>query len=92
MTGIRKWRSSGEDVGITPHVTVAFLGRFKHQVGEKYHLKPIVTVTKSGLQPRLWVGKAIHELECKGIVAGSMFRTPWEQPMRVSEKENNFLG
>jgi hypothetical protein len=91
VTGIRKWWASGEDEGVTPHVTVALLGRFKNQVGEKYHLKPLAAVTKSGLQPRLWIGRAIQELERKEILTGPMFRTPGGHPIRASEMEDKFL-
>ena len=70
VAGLRKWWSAGLDEGVAPHVTIALIGRFKNEVGEKYHLKPLAATTRSGLQPRLWIGRAISELELKGVVSG----------------------
>jgi hypothetical protein len=36
-----------------PHVIVALLGRFKGELGENYHLLPIVTRTRSGIDNEL---------------------------------------
>lgn len=91
ITGMRKWWSAGEDEGVTPHVVVALLGRFKNEVGEKYHLKPFATVTRSGLKPRLWIGRALEESQLKGFLSGPLFRDTKGFPMRARDMEDGFL-
>ena len=69
------------------HVTVALLGRFKGETGEKYHLLPLAGTTNSGLKPRLWIGRALSELAKRGITRGPMFRTENGQPIRAGVME-----
>ncbi len=49
-----KWREAQSYP--TKHVVIAFLGRFKGETGENYHLMPIVDVTSQVLDPGNWVG------------------------------------
>jgi hypothetical protein len=39
----------------TTHGVVALLGRFKNEIGEKYHLMPVPMETNSGLKPMVWI-------------------------------------
>jgi hypothetical protein len=66
-----------------PHVVIALLGRFKNEVGEKYHLAPLAAETKSGLKVRLWVGRVLEEYACIGINRGPMFRTSGGFPIKA---------
>jgi hypothetical protein len=44
-----------------PHIVIAILGRFKGELGENYHLLPIVTITSSGIDNKLWIGRLLEE-------------------------------
>jgi hypothetical protein len=58
-----------------PHVVVALLGRFKNEHGDSnYHLMPIVNVTRSGLEPRKWIERAVRSCEQMGYTRGFLFR------------------
>jgi hypothetical protein len=56
------------------HVMVALRGRVKgERKAEACHLVPIVAVTRSGLQPKLWVQRAVEAYRRMGITHGWMF-------------------
>jgi hypothetical protein len=38
-----------------PRVTIVLLGRFKGELGETYHLLPIITKTCSGIDNKKWI-------------------------------------
>jgi hypothetical protein len=56
-----------------PHVSLMLAGRFKRETGEKLFCQPLAAVTKSGVDIRLWLFRAISELEKFGIKTGPMF-------------------
>jgi hypothetical protein len=56
------------------HVVVALLGRFKGETGLGYHLMPLVIRTRSGLEPRKWIGRLLSFYCEKGIFHGPFFR------------------
>ena len=91
ITGIAKWWAEGEVENVDAHVTVALLGRFKGETGEKYHLLPLASVTSSGLQPRLWIGRAIAALAKRGVSRGPLFQTSKGQPIRAGAMEAKFI-
>jgi hypothetical protein len=52
LTGVTKhWDKA--TTADPPHVIVALLGRFKGELGENYHLLPIVPLTGSGINNKL---------------------------------------
>ena len=53
---------------------------------------PLAGETRSGLKPRLWVGRAISELANKGVTRGPLFRTPNGQPIRAGSMEPIFFA
>jgi hypothetical protein len=59
-----------------PHVVVTLLGRFKYEVGECYHMMPVLSITQRGLEPEKWVKRALDEYSQRHIVSGYMFRNP----------------
>lgn len=91
ITGMRKWWKDGDIRGVTPHATVALLGRIKGETGEKYHLMPLAAETRSGLQPRLWIGRALGLLEKRGIMRGPLFQTASGDPIRFGVMEPKFI-
>jgi hypothetical protein len=44
---------------LPPHVIVPLLGRFKGELGLRYHLTPLASVSASGINVRLWVTRLI---------------------------------
>jgi hypothetical protein len=70
------------------HVMIALRGRVKgERKAEACHLIPIVAVTKSGLQPKLWVERAVEAYARLGITHGWMFRDGRGAPSRQKEYE-----
>mmetsp|Transcript_15422 Transcript_15422/g.21974 ORF Transcript_15422/g.21974 Transcript_15422/m.21974 type:complete len:144 (+) Transcript_15422:4376-4807(+) len=53
---------------------------------------PIAGETRSGLKPRLWVGRAIAALADKGITRGPLFSTSSGQPIRAGAMEPKFFA
>ena len=74
LAGIREHLVES-DAHKIPHVVVALLGRFKNEHGDSnYHLLPIVNVTRSGLEPRRWIERAVRSCEQMGYSRGPLFR------------------
>lgn len=56
------------------HMVVPLLGRFKNEVGERYHLILLASVTKSGLKPRELVEESLIGVrELAGHTQGPAF-------------------
>ena len=61
----------------TPHVIVPLLGKFKNEeVLVRHHKLPLVAVTRSGLEPRKWMGRLLETNLEKGMRRGFVFRNP----------------
>ena len=56
-----------------PHVVMSLRGRFKNEISELDHLKPLATKTKSGLKVRVWFERMLVWYNQKGIVCGPVF-------------------
>lgn len=69
MKGIHRHWNQGLSHS-TPHITIALLGRFKNEIGESYHLMPVVTATPRGLEPKKWIERALSEWERHGRLQG----------------------
>ena len=70
-----------------PHIVITLLGRFKGELGENYHLLPIVTVTYSGIYNRLWIGRLLDEYKKLNINSGPLFRNKMEMGARLEAVE-----
>jgi hypothetical protein len=57
-----------------PHVVMALRGRFKNEVGELEHLKPLAVETKSGLKVGVWFKRMLSWYEARGVTRGPVFR------------------
>jgi hypothetical protein len=57
-----------------PHVVITLLGRFKNELGESYHMMPVLATTPRGLEPGKWVSRVLEAYAAKGIRSGYMFR------------------
>jgi hypothetical protein len=54
-------------------VVVPLLGRFKGEVGERYHLTPFAPTTLSGLKVMQWITRTVSAKEALGKVQGPFF-------------------
>lgn len=88
---VRHW-DAGEAPGVPVHVVVALLGRFKNEIGERYHLVPLAGQTRSGLEPRKWIGRVVGEYGGLGISHGPMFRDGKGIPARAGMMEAAFYA
>jgi hypothetical protein len=80
--------------GITsnpPHIVIAILGRFKGEIGENYHLLPIVTITSSGIDNKLWIGRLLDEYSKLNISNGPLFRNKAGSKIRAIDYETQFF-
>jgi hypothetical protein len=73
------------------HGVVALLGRFKNEIGEKYHLMPVPFVTNSGLKPMVWLNRMLGWYEEGGIESGPVFRTERGECAKYGDFEHEFL-
>jgi hypothetical protein len=56
LFGLHKYgRTDLKTAGGKDYVIVPLLGRFKNELGEQYHLTPLIAETTSGLKVRLWI-------------------------------------
>lgn len=73
-----------------PHVVVSLLGRFKNEIGESYHLIPVLTETPCGFQPKKWVKRVIDGYASQGITRGYVFRNSDQSKIKCSSIESKF--
>jgi hypothetical protein len=82
---IKYWESSG--VANPEHVVVPV---FKGETGINYHLMPLVSRTRSGLEPRKWIGRLmVCHLE-RNNHHGPFFRKHNSEPMKSGDMSNTF--
>ncbi len=62
--------------GSPPHITIALLGRFKGELRENYHLLPIVTQTRSGIDNKKWIGRLLDFYR-----SNTLLRTAGQRPI-----------
>jgi hypothetical protein len=74
LHGLRTYINEGKgDQCLKPHVVAPLLGRFKNEVGERYHLVLLAPVTNSGIRVRYWLEALIEVREREGRVRGPAF-------------------
>jgi len=74
-----------------PHIVITLLGRFKGELGENYHLLPIVTVKSSGINNRLWLGRLLDEYKKLNINSGPLFRSKMGTRLKAVEVKPRFF-
>jgi hypothetical protein len=77
--------------GFGRYVVVSLVGRFKTELGLNTHLMSMVSVTKSGLEPRKWIGRVLDCYELARVFHGPMFRNGAGQRIKASEMEPKFF-
>jgi hypothetical protein len=63
----------GTNLALAPHVFIALLGKFKGELGFKYHLMALASTTSSGIELRWWIETLIKIREEEGCVSGPAF-------------------
>jgi hypothetical protein len=58
------------------YVIVPLLGRFKTELGEQYHLTPMVATTRSGLKIKMWIQRLLQVKQEVGLSRGPAFIGP----------------
>lgn len=85
----RHWAQSSAHA--TPHIIIALLGRFKNEIGESYHLMPVVPSTPRGLEPKKWIERALEEWERRGVIRGYFFQNAQGERLPPSHFEPQFF-
>ena len=70
LHGLRTHLNDGRLDAEDPHVVVPLLGRFKNEVGERFHLILLASTTRSGLTPRMWLEALVRVQEDEGRIQG----------------------
>lgn len=74
LEGLRKFWDETKVAKPTPHVMLTLRGRFKGEQGLRWHCVPVVDVTASGLQVRLWFERLLtRRLVRESRVSGWLF-------------------
>ena len=89
LSVVKHWEASGKCD--PPHVVVGLIGRFKGETGLSYHVMPLVVKTKSGLEPRKWIGRLMFCYQEKGIRHGPLFRNADGSRMKMSDMSGPFF-
>jgi hypothetical protein len=60
-------------------------------LGENYHLLPIVTITSSGIDNKLWIGRLLEEYAKANIISGPLFRNKLGSKITAIDFEPQFF-
>ena len=74
-----------------PHVVVPLLGRFKTELGERYHLLLLASTTKSGFSPRWWLELLVYVREQQGYTNGPAFCSGKMEVAKIRDYEEVFF-
>ncbi len=66
---------AGIYLSLAPCVNITLLGKFKGELGFKYHLMSLASTTTSGVELRWWLETLIHGREEEGCISGPAFDT-----------------
>jgi len=73
------------------YVMIPLLGRFKNEVGDQYHLTPLIATTTSGLPVKTWVQRLIEVRKTERRVRGPAFADPRTGEVQVDWYEREIL-
>jgi len=80
LFGLNKYLSAKLTSDGRPYVIIPLLGRFKNELGDQYHLTPLVSTTKSGIPVRTWLERLIEVRFKEGRRHGPAFGDRWRGP------------
>ncbi len=64
---------------------------FKGEIGENNHVLPIVTITSSGIDNKLWIGRFLEKYAKINVTTGPLFRKKLRFKIRVIDFEPQFF-
>jgi hypothetical protein len=89
LFGLSKYgREDLKTSGGKEYVIVPLLGQFKNELGDQYHLTPLVAETSSGLKIRLWIRRFLDACAMEGRTRGQAFVAPGKEHPYVWLNEN----
>lgn len=91
LFGLAKYLSTPRQIDECSYVIVPLLGRVKNEHGERYHLTPLCSVTKSGLQIERWVRRLVEVQTLHGRTNGPAFCTPNGTVASIKDYEVDIL-
>jgi hypothetical protein len=90
LTGILKhWPTSCNSD--PPHIEIVLLGHFNGELGENYHLLPIVTITCSGIDNKKWIGWLLDFYKNRSISNGPVFHNSQGTRINALDYESMFF-
>jgi hypothetical protein len=60
MAGLKQFFEQVSDPTLPSHVIIPLLGRFKNEVGGRYHFTPLAAITSSGINVHRWISRLIE--------------------------------
>jgi hypothetical protein len=89
--GLRSYLRGPVDPNLPPHVIIPLLGRFKNELGARYHLTPLAALTASGINVKLWVSHLVALRDHDHHTHGPAFCTVQGQLLQSSDIELDLL-
>lgn len=79
------------DPHLPPHVIIPLLGRFKNEIGARYHLTLLAAVTASGINVHLWVSRLVALRDFDHHTHSPAFCSPQGKLLQASDIELDLL-
>jgi hypothetical protein len=73
LSGLRKYIQGDTSPNLPPHVIIPLLGRFKGEIGSRYHLTPMAAKTRSGIDVKVLVERLVEQKTLEGHSNGLAF-------------------
>ncbi len=73
LAGLHRYATQPPDPSLPAHVIIPLLGRFKNEIGSRYHLTPLAAITASGINTALWVQRLLEVRTLEGRFHGPAF-------------------
>jgi len=91
LFGLFKYGNECLTAGGKEYVMIPLLGRFKNEIGDQYHLTPLIANTRSGLPVKKWVQRLIEVRKGENRSRGPAFADSRSGEVRVDWYEREIL-
>jgi hypothetical protein len=88
---LRSYFMAPSDPNLPAHVIIPLLGRFKGEIGSRFHLTPLAARTSSGIEVRHWVSRLVELRNHDGHQHGPAFCDIHGRPVDTAALELDFL-
>ena len=89
--GLLQHFNEGRDHPKSPHVPLCLLGRFKGEIGKRYHILPVAWEIASGLKNGVWFSRLVRSFQRKRQSHSPVFRFDNGKRKAASFFEGGFL-